>query len=61
VAQTSTGYWVVRRGGVNLAGCPTREAAEGERVLLEGLRSRSDWRHRDDLSSAERKLLERSR
>jgi hypothetical protein len=58
VAQTSTGYWVVRRGAVNLAGGPTREAAEAELELLERLRRRSHWRHRDDLSSAERQLIE---
>ena len=41
VKQTPTGYWVVQRGAVQLAGAPTRRAAEAERDLLDRLRSRS--------------------
>jgi hypothetical protein len=41
VKQTATGYWVVQRGAVNLAGAPTRAAAESERELLERLHKRS--------------------
>jgi hypothetical protein len=41
IEQTHTGYWVVQRGAVQLAGGPTRQAAEAERDLLNRLRSRS--------------------
>jgi hypothetical protein len=41
VVQTATGYWVVKRGAVNLAGAPTRSAAEAERSLLERLHKRA--------------------
>lgn len=41
VRQTATGYWVVQRGAVQLAGAVTQQAAEAERDLLESLRSRS--------------------
>jgi hypothetical protein len=41
VRQTATGYWVVQRGAVQLAGAVTREAAEAERALLERLRERN--------------------
>lgn len=41
VKQTATGYWVVQRGGVHLAGAVTRKGAEAERDLLERLRERS--------------------
>jgi hypothetical protein len=40
IKQTATGYWVVQRGAVQLAGGVTRAAAESERRLLEGLRDR---------------------
>jgi hypothetical protein len=41
VKQTPTGYWIVERGAIQLAGAPTRRAAEAERDLLDRLRSRS--------------------
>jgi hypothetical protein len=41
IKQTATGYWVVERGAVQLAGATTRKAAEAERDLLNGLRDRS--------------------
>jgi hypothetical protein len=41
IEQTPTGYWIVQRGSVQLAGAPTRRAAEAERDLLDRLRSRS--------------------
>jgi ribosomal protein L37AE/L43A len=44
VRRTATGYWVVQRGGVRLAGGLTRAAAEHERELLERLRDRHDRR-----------------
>jgi hypothetical protein len=44
VRQTHTGYWLVQRGGVQLAGAPTRHAAEAERELLERLRDRASRR-----------------
>jgi hypothetical protein len=44
IAQTATGYWVVKRGSVHLAGALTRTAAEGERELLERLRDRGRQR-----------------
>jgi hypothetical protein len=44
IRRTRTGYWVVQRGAVQLAGALTREAAEGERALLERLRDRSGRR-----------------
>jgi hypothetical protein len=44
IRRTATGYWVVQRGGVQLAGCLTRQAAEAERNLLERLRDRSPRR-----------------
>jgi hypothetical protein len=46
IKQTATGYWVVQRGAVHLAGCVTREAAEAERQLLERLRDRGRRRSR---------------
>jgi hypothetical protein len=41
IKQTATGYWVVERGAVQLAGATTRKAAEAERDLLNRLRDRS--------------------
>jgi hypothetical protein len=41
IKQTSTGYWVVERGGVSVAGAMTRKAAEAERELLRRLGDRS--------------------
>jgi hypothetical protein len=46
IKQTATGYWVVQRGAVHLAGGVTREAAEAERQLLERLRDRTRRRSR---------------
>ena len=40
VKRTATGYWVVQRGSVQLAGSLTRAGAEAERDLLERLRAR---------------------
>jgi hypothetical protein len=37
IKQTSTGYWTVQRGSVQLAGAMTRSAAERERELLRRL------------------------
>jgi hypothetical protein len=55
IKQTPTGYWVVQRGAVHLAGAPTRHAAEAERDLLIRLRSRSLRRPiRAPASAAER-------
>ena len=42
--RTATGYWVVQRGSVQLAGSVTRAGAEAERELLERLRERGRWR-----------------
>lgn len=47
VRQTATGYWVVHRGAVQLAGGLTRHAAEAERELLERLRDRDGRRGHD--------------
>jgi hypothetical protein len=47
VARTATGYWVVKRGSTQLAGALTREAAERERRLVEGLRRRCGRRSRE--------------
>jgi hypothetical protein len=44
VTRTATGYWVVKRGAVSLAGALTRQAAEHERDTLERLRRRSHRR-----------------
>jgi hypothetical protein len=41
IKRTATGYWVVERGAVQVAGAMTRRAAEAERDLLNGLRGRS--------------------
>jgi hypothetical protein len=41
IKQTSTGYWVVQQGPVDLAGAMTRTAAEAERDLRNRLRNRS--------------------
>jgi hypothetical protein len=41
IKQTTTGYWVVEQGTVQLAGAMTRSAAEAERDLLNNLRNRS--------------------
>lgn len=46
IRQTATGYWVVQRGSVQLAGAVTRKAAEAERDLLERLRARCRMRAR---------------
>lgn len=41
VERTRTGYWVVKRGRVDLAGALTREAAEAERELIGRLGDRA--------------------
>lgn len=41
IKQTTTGYWVVEQGAVQLAGAMTRSAAEAERDLLKNLRNRT--------------------
>jgi hypothetical protein len=41
VAQTATGYWIVKRGEVALAGAMTRGAAERERERIVCLAGRS--------------------
>jgi hypothetical protein len=41
IKQTATGYWVVQRGSVPLAGAMTRQAAEAERDLRDRLHNRS--------------------
>jgi hypothetical protein len=41
IKQTPTGYWVVERGAIQLAGAMTRRAAEAERDLLNCLQVRS--------------------
>jgi hypothetical protein len=41
IKQTRTGYWVVQRGGMPIAGAMTRQAAEAERELLRRLGDRS--------------------
>jgi hypothetical protein len=46
IGQTATGYWVVQRGSVDVAGAPTRKAAEAECELRERLRSRDRQRAR---------------
>ena len=46
IGQTATGYWVVKRGSVQLGGAVTRKAAEAERELLERLRARGRMRAR---------------
>jgi len=46
IRRTATGYWVVQRGAVQLAGALTREAAEAERELLERLHNRNRRRSR---------------
>jgi hypothetical protein len=47
VNESRTGYWMVQRDSVQLAGGPTRHAAERERELLEGLHHRASRRRRD--------------
>ena len=47
VRRTATGYWVVQRGSVALAGGVTRHAAEAERELLERLHDRGRRRGGD--------------
>jgi hypothetical protein len=41
VKQTATGYWIVKRGAVELAGAVTRQGAEAERELMRRLGDRS--------------------
>jgi len=41
VARTATGYWVVKRGDVTLAGAMTERAAERERERMVCLAGRS--------------------
>ncbi len=40
IRQTHTGYWIVQRGDVHLAGAMTRKGAEAERELLRSLDAR---------------------
>jgi len=40
IKQTQTGYWVVERGGISIAGAMTRTGAEAERELLRRLGDR---------------------
>jgi hypothetical protein len=46
IRETATGYWLVQRGSVQVAGAPTRRGAEAERDLLERLRDRAPRRRR---------------
>jgi hypothetical protein len=46
IRETATGYWLVQRGSVQVAGAPTRHGAEAERDLLERLRDRAPRRRR---------------
>jgi hypothetical protein len=46
IGRTATGYWVVQRGSVDLAGALTRKAAEAERELRERLHNRGRLRGR---------------
>jgi hypothetical protein len=41
VKQSSSNYWVVRSGAVELSGGVTRQAAEAERELVRRLRQRT--------------------
>ena len=41
VAQTATGYWVVKRGDVAMAGAMTERAAQRERERMVRLAGRS--------------------
>jgi hypothetical protein len=41
VKQSSSNYWVVRSGTVELSGGVTRQAAEAERELMRRLRRRT--------------------
>ena len=52
IKQTATGYWVVERGAMQVAGGMTRSAAEAERDLLDRLRVRSVRRLRSPRSAA---------
>jgi hypothetical protein len=56
IKQTATGYWVVERGTVQLAGAMTRHAAEAERDLLNCLRVRSLKRPRAPQTAARMRL-----
>jgi ribosomal protein L37AE/L43A len=47
VRRTATGYWVVQRGSVTLAGGVTQAAAEAELKLLERLSNRDRRRSGD--------------
>jgi hypothetical protein len=47
IRRTATGYWVVQRGSVPLAGGVTRAAAEAELHLLERLHDRDRRRSHD--------------
>jgi hypothetical protein len=54
VRRTDTGYWVVQRGSVTLAGGVTKAAAEAERDLAERLRDRGRRRGGDFRTRAAR-------
>lgn len=54
IKQTATGYWVVERAGVQLAGAMTRSAAEAERDLLNRLQVRSVKRLRAQTAATTR-------
>jgi hypothetical protein len=58
IKQTATGYWVVERGGVQLAGAMTRSAAEAERDLLNCLHVRSVRRLHPPQTAAASRLRE---
>lgn len=59
--QTATGYWVVQRGAVQLAGAVTRQAAEAERDLRERLHERIDQRHQPCTSRSPQRSRPRRR
>jgi hypothetical protein len=58
IKQTATGYWIVERGAVQLAGGMTRSAAEAERDLVNQLRGRSVRRLRGPQTAPGRRLRE---
>jgi hypothetical protein len=57
IKRTPTGYWIVQRGDVQLAGAMTRRGAESERELLRQLSGRTVRRasERTDTDSAPRR------
>jgi hypothetical protein len=57
IRQTSTGYWSVRRGAVDVSSAPTRKGAEAERELLKRLSAQGTQARRRPRRAAQRERV----